>query len=60
MIGTELDHAVEHTLGIVCIKTYRRWLREEQGGRKPGKVGRPRMMKSLRELIFRLARENAG
>jgi len=60
-IGAELDHAVEHTLGIVCIKTYRRWLREERDGRKPGKVGRPRtMMKSLRDLIIRLARENDG
>ena len=59
-IGAELDHVVEHTLGIISIKTYRRWLREERGGRKPGKVGRPRMLKALRELILRLARENAG
>ena len=37
-----------------------RWLLEERGGRAPGKVGRPRMTKSLRELIIRLAKENAG
>ena len=59
-IGAEMGHAVEHTLGVVSIKTYRRWLREERGGRTPGKVGRPRLTKSLRELIIRLARENAG
>ena len=59
-VGAEVGHAVEHTLGIVSIKTYRRWLREEHGGRPPGKVGRPRLTKSLRELILRLARENAG
>jgi len=59
-IGAEVDHAVEHTLGVVTIKTYRRWLREERGGRKPGKVGRPRLTKSLRELIIRLAKENTG
>ena len=59
-IGAEMGHPVEHTLGIVSIKTYRRWLREERGGRVPGKVGRPRLTKSLRELILRLARENAG
>ncbi len=29
-IGSEVDHAVEHTLGIVSFKTYRRWL---QGNR---------------------------
>lgn len=59
-IGAQVDHAVEHTLGIVGIKTYCRWLREEHGGRQPGKVGRPRMTKSLRELILRMARENVG
>ncbi|HAU37969.1 MAG TPA: integrase, partial [Phycisphaerales bacterium] len=59
-MGGELDHVVKDTLRIVSIKTYRRWLREEQGGREPKKVGRPRMPKSLRELILRLARENVG
>ena len=59
-IGASMGHAVEHTLGIVSIKTYRRWLREERGGRQPGKAGRPRLTKSLRELILRLARENVG
>ena len=59
-IGAEMGHAVEHTLGVVDIKTYRRWLREDQGGRQARKVGRPRLTKSLRELIIRLARENIG
>jgi len=59
--GAEVGHAVQDTLGIVSIKTYRRWLREQRGGRRPGKVGRPRVIpQSLRELIIRLARENAG
>jgi putative transposase len=59
-VGAEVGHAVQDTLGIVSIKTYRQWLREEKGGRQPGKVGRPRLTKSLCELIVRLARENAG
>ncbi len=59
-IGAEMNHAVKHTLGIVSIKTYRHWLCEERGSRKPGKVGRPRLTKSLRELILRLAKENTG
>jgi len=59
-IGAEMGHAVKDTSGIVSIKTYRRWLHEERGGRRPGKVGRPGMTKSVRELILRLARENAG
>ena len=59
-VGAELGHAVEHPVDIVSIKTCRRWVREGRGGRQPGKVGRPRLTKSLRELIVRLARKNAG
>jgi putative transposase len=59
-IGAEISHDVEHTVAIVSIKTYRRWVREERSGREPGKVGRPRLTKSLREVILRLARENIG
>jgi len=59
-IGAEIQHKVEDSLEIVSIKTYRRWQREEDGGRKPGKVGRPRLTRSLRELIVRLAKENVG
>ncbi len=59
-IGAEMGRAVKHTLNIVSIKTYRRWLREEQGGRQTRQVGRPRLTRSLRELILRLAHENIG
>ena len=59
-IGAQVEHAVEHTLEIVSIKTYRRWQREERGGREPRKVGRPPLTKSVRDLILRLVRENIG
>ena len=59
-IGAELGHSVEHTLDILSIKTYRRWLREERIGRRARKVGRPRLTRSLRELIVKLAKENLG
>jgi len=59
-VGAEVNHAIEDTLGIVSIKTYRRWQREERAGREPGKVGRPRLRESIRALILRLARENLG
>ncbi len=32
-IGAEVDHRVEESLGIVSIKTYRHWQREERAGR---------------------------
>jgi len=59
-IGAEVQHKIEDTLGIVSFKTYRRWQREELGGKEPGRVGRPRLTMSLRELIVRMARENVG
>ena len=59
-IRAELGHVVEHTLDILSIKTYRRWLREERNGRQARKVGRPRLTRSLRELIVKLAKENLG
>ena len=55
-----MGHAVEHTLDIISIKTYRRWWRDEQGGRQARKVGWPRLTRSLRDLILKLARENLG
>jgi len=59
-VGAELEHEVEDTLAIVNVKTYQRWRREERVGKEPGKVGRPKVAQSLRELIIRLAKENTG
>ncbi|GAB4196914.1 MAG: integrase core domain-containing protein [Phycisphaeraceae bacterium] len=60
-LGEQVGHRVDDLIGIVNVKTYRRWLREEKGGREPGRVGRPRKITaSVRALILRLARENAG
>jgi len=60
-LGAELGHDVDDLIGIVSVKTYRRWVREQREGKEPGRVGRPRQITaSLRELILRLARENAG
>ena len=46
-------------IGIVSYKTYQRWVREQTQGKTPGKVGRPRIAKDLRELILRIAAANA-
>lgn len=60
-LGTLLEHRVDDLLGIVSVKTYRRWLREQREGKAPGRVGRRRVIPpSLRALIKRLARENVG
>ena len=59
--GAELGHDVEGLLEIVTAKTYRRWLREKARAKRPGRVGRPRVITTaVRQLIRRLARENPG
>ena len=51
-LGAAMNHDVHDVMGIVSVKTYKRWVREQAEGRKPGRVGRPRKMTtSLRALI---------
>ena len=59
-VGHELRHDVHDILGIVTRQTYRRWLREDKRGRKPGRVGRRRISPVRCGLILRFARENLG
>ena len=59
--GEALDHHVDDVIGIVAVKTYRRWVREKVAGRQAERVGGPRIITaSLRGLILRMARENVG
>jgi len=41
--GAAIKHEVVYVLGIVAVKTYRRWLREQDEGRAPGRVGLRRL-----------------
>ncbi len=60
-LGGQMDHQIDDLIGIVAVKTYRRWIREQASGCQPGRIGRPRKMTAaLRALIIRLARENSG
>ncbi len=59
-IGQELSHDVADVIGIVTPQTYSRWLEELRTGRKPKRVGRPKIARNLRELVVRLARDNAS
>ncbi len=60
-LGGAVGHETDDLIGIVSVKTYKRWLREQRSGKAPGRVGRPRKITaSVRELILRLAQENTG
>lgn len=59
-IGQELNHSVADVVGIVTPQTYSRWVQELRTGRKPKRVGRPKIARNVRELVVRLAKDNAG
>ena len=59
-LGAELNHNLGDLIGIVTPQTYSRWVIEQREGRKPRRVGRPRIVRNVRALIKRLAKENAG
>jgi putative transposase len=59
-IGQELDHDVADVIGIVTPRTYCRWVRELREGRRPKPVGRPKIARNMRDLVIRMARENAN
>ena len=58
-IGRELGHQVKGLVSLVQFRTYQRWVKEQDAGREPGRVCRPRTIGlSVRKLILRLAKEN--
>lgn len=59
-LGTELNHNVSDLIDIVTPQTFSRWVVEQREGRQPRRVGRPRIVRNVRALIKRLAKENAG
>jgi putative transposase len=58
-IGHELNHSVGDIIGIVTPKTYSRWVMEMREGQQPKRVGRPKIVRNMREIVIRLAKENA-
>ena len=58
--GARLGKAIHELVSIVHPATLRRWIREDQKGKrtKPVKVGRRQTAESIRKLILKLAKEN--
>jgi putative transposase len=59
-IGRELNHHVADIIGIVTPKTYSRWVMELREGRRPRRVGRPKIVRNMREIVIRLAKDTAS
>jgi putative transposase len=56
-LGATIGPSVSKLVTIVHRRTYQRWVHERNSGRKPKKIGRPRTLESIREIVVRLARE---
>jgi hypothetical protein len=56
--GKPLGDAIRQLLTIVSPDTFLRWVRQENHGTAPAKIGRPRIAEDLRSLVIRLALEN--
>jgi len=56
-LGAAIGPGVSKLIAIVHRRTYQRWVREKTSGKNPKKMGRPRTLESVREIIVRLARQ---
>ena len=58
-LGTAIGPGARKLITIVHHRTYQRWIREKKLGKKPKKMGRPRTLESIREIVVRIARETS-
>lgn len=56
-LGAAIGPGASKLISIVHRRTYQRWAREKNVGKKPKKVGRPKTLELVREIVIRLARE---
>jgi putative transposase len=57
--GKPLGAGIRDLITIVSPRTFQRWLAGDKPAAEPAKTGRPRTQADLRELVLRLACENA-
>jgi putative transposase len=56
-LGAAIGPGASKLITIVHQRTYQRWVDEKTSGKKPKKMGRPRTLESIREIVIRLAKE---
>ncbi len=58
-IGESIDHDVADVMHVVLTSTYRKWVRQRRKGYRFIPSGRPRIPLAARNLVLRMADENA-
>jgi len=56
-LGAAVGPGAHKLITIVHPRTYQRWVREKNSGKKSKKMGRPLTLKSIRDIVICLARE---
>ena len=54
-LGGKIGPALKHLITIVSYRTFLRWVAGDKVGRAPGKAGRPKTDRDIREIIVRLS-----
>ena len=58
--GSAIVPGAAKLIAIVHRRTFQRWVREKALGKLPKKMGRPRTLESIRQIVIRLARETGS
>jgi len=56
-LGKAIGPGARHLITIVHPRTYQRWLQSSDAGRTGKRMGRPKTLESVREIVVRIAKE---
>jgi Integrase core domain len=56
-LGTAIGPGARHLITIVHPRTYQRWIQSKDSGKARKKMGRPKTLESVREIVIRIAKE---
>lgn len=56
-LGKAIGPGARHLITIVHARTYQRWISDKNRGKQRKKMGRPKTLESIREIVIRIAKE---
>ena len=58
-LGTAIGPGASKLVTVVHRRTYQRWVREKNAGKPAKKMGRPKTIESVKEIVIRIAKETS-